>query len=127
MSQKIIPFEKLKEAAKEKGLQPIFRHEVTSPFSSGFSVSALIEALPSVLNDLGASSAKNRELCVEQAQEMEREAHRIIDQWDVREVRKLIAAFPMIVPKKYRNASIRCEMQDNDEGDYDWVVVFEKG
>ncbi len=55
----------------------------------------------------------------------------LIDKWDVREVSKLVAAFPDIVPARFRdvsNVKIAADLVDNDAGDdCDWIVYFEKG
>jgi len=49
----------------------------------------------------------------------------IIGNWDVRKVKKLIELFPSIVPAKYANAKITCDLVDNEAGtDCDWVVFF---
>lgn len=44
----------------------------------------------------------------------------LIEQWDVRQVAKLIALFPECVPAKYRSKPLTCYMADNE--DCDWLV-----
>lgn len=49
----------------------------------------------------------------------------LINNWDVRQVGKLIDLFPEAVPQKYRGVELTCYMADNE--DCDWVVeVVEK-
>lgn len=50
-----------------------------------------------------------------------KEAHRIIDAWDVRRAPALVAAFPHIVPAKYKNA--QCTTDCDGPGGV-WVVHF---
>ena len=49
-------------------------------------------------------------------------ANDLIDQWDVRQVRGLIRAFPDMVPTKYRNRPIVCEVEDSEDGP--WLIHF---
>lgn len=44
----------------------------------------------------------------------------IIEQWDVRMVKKLVEIFPAIIPKKYHKG--KCTADYNDDGD--WIVEF---
>lgn len=44
----------------------------------------------------------------------------LIDNWDVRQVGKLIELFPESVPAKYRGKPLTCYMADNE--DCDWMV-----
>ena len=52
----------------------------------------------------------------------EQQAHREIDNWDVRNVRKLIELFPNTVAARYRKLPITVYMADED--DCPWKVVF---
>jgi len=50
----------------------------------------------------------------------------IIDNWDIRKVKKLVELFPGIVPAKYAKAKITCDLVDNEAGtDCDWEVFFD--
>lgn len=51
------------------------------------------------------------------------DAIKLIDQWDVREVGKLVDLFQDVMPVKLRRAAINCYMADNEEGD--WIVLFD--
>lgn len=44
----------------------------------------------------------------------------LIENWDVRQVRKLIELFPECVPAKFRGKQLTCFMADNE--DCDWMV-----
>jgi hypothetical protein len=50
------------------------------------------------------------------------EAIKIIENWDIRLVGKLVGLFPSCVPKKFHGLPIRCEMSDNEN--CDWIVCF---
>ena len=47
----------------------------------------------------------------------------LIDNWDVRQVGKLIELFPDCVPAKYRGKQLTCYMADNEESD--WMVEID--
>ena len=51
------------------------------------------------------------------------EGVKIIDDWDVRVVGRLIDLFPECIAKQYRNAAVTCYMADNE--DCDWMVEFD--
>lgn len=50
------------------------------------------------------------------------EVYKIIDQWDIRRVTKLIGLFPGIVRKECLNREIVCEIDDAGN----WLVVFKE-
>lgn len=56
------------------------------------------------------------------AEEWTEEAVKIVEDWDVRMVGKLIQLFPACIPRKYHGLSIRAEMADNENAD--WIVCF---
>jgi hypothetical protein len=58
--------------------------------------------------------------CNDMLAEIEAEAHKIVDAWDVRCVGKLIELFPEALPKKYQKAKFDIDMDD----DGDWNICF---
>lgn len=50
------------------------------------------------------------------------EAVKVIERWDVRQIRKLIELFPYCIPKHLHGQKICAEMADNEN--CDWLVYF---
>lgn len=61
----------------------------------------------------------------ELAAEWTEEAVKIIKQWDVRCVGKLVELFPACIPKRFHGLAMRAEMADNE--DADCIVYFGGG
>jgi hypothetical protein len=58
--------------------------------------------------------------CKAMLSEIEAEAHKIVDRWDVRSARKLLELFPEALPKKYQNAKFDIDMDESGE----WTLYF---
>lgn len=121
-------WEALKGKAKKEVSRRMHNNHSVFMTSVGFAHDMVEQALGQVLFDCinGPGHAPNPEKAVDQMlTEWEEAALKVIENWDARQVGKLIQLFPKIVPAKHRSASMTAELVDNAAGDdCEWVVFF---
>lgn len=123
-----ISFDKLKDKVK----QVISDRMRCWRTDEGVIWSGVFEVLPEVISQsleergflpLGKDdNRKHRALdvCNAKLAEIEAEAHKIVNNWDLRQAGKLIELFPEALPKKYQKAKFDIDM--NEEGE--WRLYF---
>lgn len=135
-----ITFERLKARAREqfsrqmeqwpynKNIYDLLLGFVLMAKSSRNELLAIANAFEGKSYDYLAAEAKAGNNCFAQMLLAAREQGiSLIERWDVRQVRKLIDAFPSIVATQYRNGTISAALVDNEDGsDCDWIVSIDK-
>lgn len=89
--------------------------------------SAMVPAMVRAIEDAGAvPKMASPEAKIEDVlKEWESAAHKVIDDWDVRQVGRLVKLFPSIVPKEYQKTRIVAELVDDDAGEEcEWMCFF---
>lgn len=123
-----ISFDKLKGKVK----QVVSERLRTWRTDEGVIWAGVFEVLPEVISRsleergfLPAGKDNNIEhrtldACNAMLSDIESEAHKIVDKWDVRSAGKLIELFPEALPKKYQNAKFDVDMDEDGE----WKIYF---
>lgn len=138
---KEIHYDRIKSKAK-RALSEAMRAGLPTGMPNDYSVDVLLSAMPLALGQLLSDSGMEEGVNVvtqkvanrsyetpiylalaQIVEEWERRAHLQIEDWDVRNIRKLVELFPQSVPKQCRNWSISAYIADTD--DSPWIVVFE--
>ena len=126
-----ISFDKLKDKVKQVVSERL-RQGWHTCYPGPYTWDAAFKVLPDVIaravqDGVGPSKGRAHELedqtidaCNAMLAEIEVEAHKVVDGWDIRNAGKLIELFPEALPKKYQKAKFDIDMDEDGE----WKLFF---
>ncbi len=126
-------FDKLKDKVKQVVSERL-RHGWRADGTDYFTWAGVFEVLPEVISraleekgfiPLGRDEGREHRTlnaCNDKLTEIETEAHKIINNWDLRAAGKLIELFPEALPKKYQKAKFDIDMNDSGQ----WRLYFKE-